>query len=171
MHEEILEIISRRSNPGIAIFSLDGRLLYINNEALSMTNPEKIFENFKELSINIKNKEKSRVKDNFLIIEDYAGAISARAYPIGVSEKAEPTHIIVLLEKIARRREIDIEKAKKYNLTKREIEIVSLISQGLSNKKIAKSLSISENTVKDHIKNIAEKMNVRSRGEIIALLK
>lgn len=169
MNEEILDLISRRSNPGIAIFSLDGRLLYINNEALSMINPEKIFENFKELPINIKNKEE--LKNKFLIIEDYAGVISARAYPIGVSEKAEPTHIIVLLEKITRRREIDIEKAKKYNLTKREIEIVSLISQGLSNKKIAERLSISENTVKDHIKNISEKLNVRSRGEIIALLK
>lgn len=56
-------------------------------------------------------------------------------------------------------------------LTKREKEVVDLISKGLSNAKIAKELFISINTVKYHTKNIFQKLEVESRIEIISRLK
>ncbi len=55
-------------------------------------------------------------------------------------------------------------------LTKRESEIVALISCGHSNGDIAKMLFISEYTVKDHTKNIYRKLGVHSRFELIALV-
>ena len=55
-------------------------------------------------------------------------------------------------------------------LSRREMEVVDLISQGYSNKDIAKILYISEYTVKDHTKNIYRKMNVHSRFELTALI-
>ncbi len=55
-------------------------------------------------------------------------------------------------------------------LTKREHEIVTLISGGHSNKDIAKMLFLSEYTVKDHTKNIYRKLGVHSRFELIALV-
>jgi len=67
---------------------------------------------------------------------------------------------------------MDFEKAKKdFKLSNRELEVVVLLAQGLSNKEIADKLFISEHTVKDHMKNIMRKMGVDSRGGIIAAIK
>jgi len=51
------------------------------------------------------------------------------------------------------------------SLTDREEEILELISQGLSNKVIARELDITEGTVKVHVKHILKKLNLRSRVE------
>lgn len=51
------------------------------------------------------------------------------------------------------------------SLTARELEILKLISKGLSNKLIARELDISDGTVKVHVKNLLKKMNLRSRVE------
>ncbi len=50
-------------------------------------------------------------------------------------------------------------------LTPREIELLQLLVDGLSNKAIAERLSLSENTVKYHIKNILQKLGVQNRTE------
>lgn len=52
-------------------------------------------------------------------------------------------------------------------LTKRELDVISLISLGYSNKKIGKTLYISEGTVKKHITNILSKLNLKSRIDAI----
>ncbi len=54
------------------------------------------------------------------------------------------------------------------HLTKKEDEILNLITQGLSNRAIAKELGIVEGTVKMHISRIFTKMNVKKRSELIA---
>lgn len=53
-------------------------------------------------------------------------------------------------------------------LTPREIELLRLVAEGLPNKAIAQRLSVSENTVKYHMKNILQKLGVRNRAEAIA---
>jgi DNA-binding NarL/FixJ family response regulator len=50
-------------------------------------------------------------------------------------------------------------------LSARELEILLLVARGLSNGRIASSLHISEATVKRHLANVYEKMDVGSRGE------
>lgn len=55
-------------------------------------------------------------------------------------------------------------------LTEREQEVLRLILSGKSNKAIALELTISENTVKTHVKNIYSKYHVSSRAEIISTL-
>lgn len=56
-------------------------------------------------------------------------------------------------------------------LTRREAEILALMSQGLRNAKIAKRLFVSTKTVEHHISAILGKLSVRSRTEAIALLR
>jgi len=52
-------------------------------------------------------------------------------------------------------------------LSAREMEIVVLASQGLSNRKIASSIQLAEATVKRHLANTYSKMGVSSRGEAV----
>lgn len=59
------------------------------------------------------------------------------------------------------------------NLTPREIEILRLIADGISNKQIAEKLNLSFYTVKNHVHNILEKLRLSNRSELVhyALLK
>jgi DNA-binding NarL/FixJ family response regulator len=52
-------------------------------------------------------------------------------------------------------------------LTERELEVLRLVAQGMSNKEIASELYISENTVKNHVRNILEKLHLHSRMEAV----
>jgi len=58
---------------------------------------------------------------------------------------------------------------KKYNLTKRELEILKLITHALSNKEIGKVLYISDQTVSVHRKNIMRKLGVSNTAGLIKL--
>lgn len=61
-------------------------------------------------------------------------------------------------------------KLLKSNLTNREEEIVKLVVQGLSNKQISKKLLISENTVKNHLTNIFNKVGISNRSQLLNLI-
>ena len=52
------------------------------------------------------------------------------------------------------------------NLSPRENEITNLLTKGLSNKEIANELSISVHTVKAHLEDIFDKMNVKNRVQL-----
>ena len=56
-------------------------------------------------------------------------------------------------------------------LTKREREIVDLISQGMSNKEIAQQLHIATFTVKSHVHNVLEKLELSTRLQIAAFVR
>jgi DNA-binding NarL/FixJ family response regulator len=53
-------------------------------------------------------------------------------------------------------------------LTRRESEIIACLVAGASNRDIADSLAVSENTIKTHLKSIFQKLNVRSRTQAMA---
>lgn len=61
-----------------------------------------------------------------------------------------------------------VKKGDSAKLTAREIEILSFLEQGLSNKAIAEKIFLSVDTVKFHIKNIYLKLQVSSRTELMA---
>ncbi|MNT70206.1 Response regulator protein VraR [compost metagenome] len=56
-------------------------------------------------------------------------------------------------------------------LKEREVEILELLAQALPNKKIARALGLSTQTVKWHLKNIFAKLAVRSRDEAVARMR
>jgi DNA-binding CsgD family transcriptional regulator len=169
---EFSEILKSRSTPGILVFSKDNKLLYTNNEALQIM-PDLKINNIPPEVCELCNR--ARVSgSNYDVFENKEGvSLSMRAFMIGRQRaEKEPSHIMVLLEKIIGKHQTDFKKAQKdFGLTKRETEIMCLICEGYPNKRISDELFIGEYTVKDHIKNIMKKMNVKSRSGIIARLK
>jgi len=74
------------------------------------------------------------------------------------------THLVLEnISRLTRQRDTQADA----RLTLREKEILYLITTGLSNKEIACHLSIAPNTVKNHVHNILEKLNVGSRHEAV----
>lgn len=77
--------------------------------------------------------------------------------------------VAVVLEP-AKRAEIAPMVVEAYDLTAREQEITRLIARGASTAEIAAQLYLSRHTVRDHVKAILHKVNVSSRGELVAKL-
>ena len=71
------------------------------------------------------------------------------------------TMLPILNEKMVREKE----KEDDEKLTRREIEVLKLLAEGLFNKEIAYKLSISEKTVKNHVSNIFKKIGVFDRTQ------
>ncbi len=63
------------------------------------------------------------------------------------------------------RREAEIPNAHAPKLTQREVEVLRLVARGMGNRDIGSQLFISENTVKNHVRNILEKLQLHSRME------
>jgi DNA-binding NarL/FixJ family response regulator len=53
------------------------------------------------------------------------------------------------------------------SLTDRELEVLRLVADGLTNREIARELFIAENTVKNHVRNIVDKLHLHSRMEAV----
>jgi len=62
-------------------------------------------------------------------------------------------------------RRVEEQRGTAPRLSDRELEVLRLVARGLSNKDIAAELVIAENTVKNHVRNILEKLQLRSRME------
>ncbi|WP_457617041.1 tetratricopeptide repeat protein [Lutibacter sp.] len=62
------------------------------------------------------------------------------------------------------------ERFNSFKLSKREIEVLTHIANGLSNEEIAKKMYVSKNTIKTHIKNIYLKLDVKNRIQAIKKL-
>jgi DNA-binding CsgD family transcriptional regulator len=62
-------------------------------------------------------------------------------------------------------------KLESLGITPRELEILELIAEGLSNKEIATRAFVSENTVKTHLSRVFDKLNARRRTQAVQLGK
>ncbi len=61
----------------------------------------------------------------------------------------------------------DTQQVPAPRLTEREMDVLRLVAKGMNNRDISKDLFISENTVKNHIRNILEKLQLHSRMEAV----
>jgi len=177
-----LDIVKGRSNPGILILDGKNALVYSNAQALGSFPglrkgrlPEEVLELCRGIRKRPEGPSSPHDSTAGLVIDSASGLpFALRAFPIAARRSTKtPGYVMVLVEKIVDRHivELDLERVGgKYGLSKRETEVLGLISKGLSNLEISGKLFISEYTVKDHIKKILSKMNVASRSGIIASL-
>src|SRR5205809_6352796 len=99
-------------------------------------------------------------------IDEVADAI--RSVSAGQS-RLSPSMAAKLLQEFAAmsKRAAEARQLPAPRLTDREMEVLQLVAQGLNNRDIAKELFIAENTVKNHIRNILEKLHLHSRMEAV----
>jgi two-component system, NarL family, response regulator LiaR len=63
--------------------------------------------------------------------------------------------------------EVDENKREDLGITRRELEILELIAEGMSNREIAEKLFVSENTVKTHSSRVFDKLGARRRTQAV----
>ena len=74
-------------------------------------------------------------------------------------------------EGVIGKKDLALSDLSSYHITEREFAVIQLVSNGMTNKEIAFELGISANTVNNHVANIFSKTKVRSRIDLLNLLK
>jgi DNA-binding CsgD family transcriptional regulator len=106
-------------------------------------------------------------------IELYSGAIAVVFTGLGIwlaVKLARPKLRTVIVEKEVYLKEpatVNKKELARLGLSSRELEVLQLMSEGLSNREIAARLFVSLNTIKTHSANIFEKLDVRRRTQAI----
>jgi DNA-binding NarL/FixJ family response regulator len=99
-------------------------------------------------------------------IEEVADAIRAVVEGQSLISPSMASKLLSEFNALAKRAE-EKQNIPAPKLTDRELEVLKLVAQGMSNKEIADDLFISENTVKNHVRNILEKLQLHSRMEAV----
>jgi DNA-binding NarL/FixJ family response regulator len=96
-------------------------------------------------------------------IEELPDAVRAVARGQSMVSPAMASRLLNEFNALSRR--VEEQRGTAPRLSDRELEVLRLVARGLSNKDIAAELVIAENTVKNHVRNILEKLQLRSRME------
>lgn len=163
--EECLEVIESM-NPDVVL--LDINMPVMNGLKMLEVLRSSKNKNQKILILTIHNEVEYLMKAEEIGVEGYVlkdaeSAILKKAiYTVNSGEKyIDYSMVPILNEKISQ----ENEKTEDDKLTRREIEVLKLLAEGLFNKEIAYKLSISEKTVKNHVSNIFKKIGVFDRTQ------
>jgi len=121
------------------------------------------------------------IEFRFMIVEHsfeiYGGLIAALFAGIGIwlglklTRKKEILIVKEVLVPTAAAFSLNEQRLKDLGITKRELEILELIAQGMSNREIAEKLFVSENTVKTHSSRLFDKLSARRRTQAVQIAK
>ena len=109
-------------------------------------------------------------------LDTYIGIIAVIFTGLGIwlaLRLRKPALQTVVVEKEVYRSDFTLNEAevKRLNLSKRELEVLQLMAEGLSNQEIAEKLFVSLNTIKTHSAQLFEKMEVKRRTQAVDLGK
>jgi DNA-binding CsgD family transcriptional regulator len=126
------------------------------------------------------------IEFRFLVVEHsleiYGGLIALLFAALGIwlGLKLTKKEEVVLLKEVVKEVPVPqlaepfaVNEAQLKNLgiTKRELEILELIAQGMSNREIAEKLFVSENTVKTHSSRLFDKLSAKRRTQAVQIAK
>lgn len=88
---------------------------------------------------------------------------------VGIPEQhGGKSRVLITVEALGRRQEAILEQAKElFRLTTREVSVVQHLLKGWTNKEIASALTVTEQTIKEHIKHIMAKTQTTTRTGIL----
>ena len=110
-------------------------------------------------------------------IEIYAGLIAAIFAALGIwlglklTKKKEVLIVREVPVPATQPFTLNEQRLKELGITRRELEILELIAQGMSNREIADKLFVSENTVKTHSSRLLDKLSARRRTQAVQIAK
>ena len=104
-------------------------------------------------------------------LEFYIGVVAVMFTGLGVWAGLRLTRPKVVKVAVTGPFERDEQALKRLGLSKREFEVLELVSEGLSNQEIADRLFVSMSTVKTHVSNVLAKLDASRRTEAIARAK
>ena len=117
----------------------------------------------------------------FLVIEHsleiYAGLVALIFASLGIwlglklTKKKEVLIVREVPVPAAQSFTLNEQRLKDLGITRRELEILELIAQGMSNREIADKLFVSENTVKTHSSRLFDKLSARRRTQAVQIGK
>jgi len=100
-------------------------------------------------------------------IDEIGDAVRAIHAGQSLISPAMATKLLEEFAALVRKEEQPKQQVPTPRLTPREMEVLQHIAKGMNNRTIAEALFISENTVKNHVRNILEKLHLRSRMEAV----
>ena len=173
MNEEI-EFILKKLPIGLIIFNRKS-ILYTNKKANNFLSR---FELPAEIT-GIKNRifdaiDKGRLSELFpgeiCFTKKFSDSPSHWIFRVYIYDKPDPIVYLVIIEETISNKLNMNEIRQQYKLTRRELDILRRVLDGLKNAEIAEDLEISEQTVKDHLSNIYMKIGVENRTGLMRTL-
>ncbi len=180
-------IAERRSIPGVMLFAGTGDVLFMNAEAEVLSRQiigaqqgadtqEVLPVEIRDLCVSLRNllddgdqADTDGQHELRRVTGDSEAPVLLRGFPLAPHSPNDDACMLILMEKIGRERRIVPDQAKdEFRLTDREVEIVKYISEGWTNKEIARHLDISEHTVKEHVRHLLKKTKSTTRTGILA---
>jgi LuxR family maltose regulon positive regulatory protein len=138
--------------------------------ALQLAKPGGFIRPFVDLGLKMEGLLKQLMKNKVAV--EYIGRILA-AFRDDTQRAAQDMTSTQPLPKlqVESETEVQIQNSLLDPLTNRELDVLELLTQRLSNKEISEKLFISDGTVKNHLKNIYQKLNVKKRREAVEKAK
>ena len=146
------EGLTQSHDRGMIVVGTDGDAQLMNDEAKLVVNGESL----DMLPVSSSGTEP-------VLFQAKAGLYRVRSMPVRVGSREK----IMILDPLPSTK-VSTRQLEEFGLTKREQEIAGLVIGGLSNCEIADRLCIAEQTVKDQLHHVFEKMGIRRRSEIAA---
>ena len=107
-----------------------------------------------------------------IAIEEVAGAVRAVAGGQTLVDPSMASRLAAEFVVMARRADLERGRPAAPRLTPRELDVLALVAHGLTNRDIGVRLFISENTVKNHVRNVLGKLDAHSRmGAVLQAVK
>jgi len=184
-------LAAKRSGPGLLVFRTPMDLVYRDpwawRRCLEMSGdgtggqkgprlPDAIQDVCGEVSEQLKVRTEPKDWEQFRVrrvVNQNGRPMLVSGLGVPHSTHLSPAHILITLEDIGRREDGVIEQAKKlFRLTDREADVIGHILKGWTNKQIATAMSITEQTVKEHIKHVMQKTGTKTRtGVFVEILR
>lgn len=178
---------ARTRSPGILALTASLETLYINHEAQELTRrlnrangalrqatlPSDVVRLCEEILRRLREPQDLRDLEQVHVRRVVGGArpLLLQGFSIPTSNSIESSLIIVLIEEAEAEGGTEIREAQvRFNLTEREMHVAEHLARGLTNKEIALTLSITEQTVKQHLKHMMVKTQASTRTGVLAQL-
>jgi DNA-binding CsgD family transcriptional regulator len=179
-------LAAQRGKSGVLVFTPTLELIHMNEEALVLSSyinqtqtdyvvtgilPQEILAFCEEIIQRLTNHHDFKEWEYFelrRVIDGTEFPVLLRGFGLPDPGSRQP-RVLILMERVSLRNKFRIEPSmSRYHLTEREEEVLDELAKGFTNKEIANKLGITENTVKEHIKRLMQKMNTTTRTGLLS---